>query len=90
MLIFRSHRAHTTKIEYNPYNFHAPNMVRLTDLMKKHKIKIQTYGPLNSVHRVTGGPVDAVADKIAKERGSTPAQVLLLWAAQYGGGTVVT
>lgn len=58
--------------------------------MKKHDIKLQTYGPLGSVHRATGGPVDAVVDKIAKARKSTPAQVLLLWAAQHGGGTVVT
>ncbi|BEJ13308.1 hypothetical protein CspHIS471_0304820 [Cutaneotrichosporon sp. HIS471] len=85
-----SHAPAVNQIEYNPYNFHAPNMERLTALMKQHNIKIQCYGPLNSVHRVTGGPVDPVADKIAKERGCTPAQVLLLWASQYGGGTVVT
>lgn len=85
-----THAPAVNQVEYNPYNFHAANMERLTTLMAKHKIKIQTYGPLNSVHRATGGPVDEVADKIAKERGSTPAQVLLLWAAQYGGGTVVT
>ncbi|CAK9783444.1 Aldo/keto reductase [Cutaneotrichosporon oleaginosum] len=84
------HAPAVNQIEYNPYNFHAPNMLRLLALMKEHKIKVQCYGPLNSVHRVPGGPVDSVVDKIARERGSTPAQVLLLWAAQYGGGTVVT
>ncbi|GMK56296.1 hypothetical protein CspeluHIS016_0301360 [Cutaneotrichosporon spelunceum] len=84
------HPPAVNQIEYNPYNFHAPNMQRLTDLMNKHGIKIQCYGPLNSVHRVPGGPVDAVVADIAMDRGSTPAQVLLLWASQYGGGTVVT
>lgn len=51
---------------------------------------MQTFGPLNSVHRVTGGPVDDIVQRIADKRKTTPAQVLLLWAAQYGGGTVVT
>lgn len=65
-------------------------MVRLLEIQRKYNIKVQTFGPLNSVHRITGGPVDPVVHRIAKERNSTPAQVLLLWAAQFGGGTVVT
>jgi diketogulonate reductase-like aldo/keto reductase len=58
--------------------------------MRTHDIKYQAYGPLSPLFRSPGGPVDAVVDRIAAERNATPAQVLLLWAAQQGGGTVVT
>lgn len=78
------------QIEFNPYIWHAPNMLRLAAIMRQYDIKMQTFGPLNSVHRVTGGPVDSVVQSIADARKATPAQVLLLWAAQFGGGTVVT
>jgi diketogulonate reductase-like aldo/keto reductase len=58
--------------------------------MKTHNIKYQTYGPLGPLFRAPGGPVDAVVERIAAERGIAPGQVLLLWAAQFAGGTVVT
>jgi len=58
--------------------------------MNAHGIKYQTYGPLGPVFRSTGGPLDPVVQAIADEKGATPSQVLLLWAAQFGGGTVVT
>ena len=65
-------------------------MLRLREMLDKHGIKIQAYGPLNSVHRVTGGPVDPVAKRIAEAHNVTESQVLLAWASQFGGGCVVT
>lgn len=85
-----SHPSTDAQIEFHPYIQHAPNVQRLTLLMKTHDIKYQTYGPLGPVFRSPGGPVDAVAQAIADEKGATVSQVLLQWAAQYGGGTVVT
>ncbi|KAL7419656.1 hypothetical protein Q5752_005570 [Cryptotrichosporon argae] len=78
------------QIEYNPYIWHAANIRRLRAYQDKHDIKFETYGPLNSLFRSTGGPVDAVVKDIAARRGYTEAQVLLLWAAQHSGGAVVT
>ena len=78
------------QIEYNPYVYHAANMQRLLKLCKEQHIVIQCYGPLNSLFRSTGGPVDPVVEKIAKERSITTAQVLLLWAGDHSEGVVVT
>ena len=78
------------QIEFHPYVYHADNMLRLVDVLKKHDIKIESYGPQSPLFRSPGGPVDAVVERIAKEKHLTPGQVLLLWAAQYTGGVVVT
>jgi diketogulonate reductase-like aldo/keto reductase len=45
---------------------------------------------LSSLSRTPGGPVDPVVKKIAEAHKATEAQVLLKWAQQFGGGTVVT
>jgi diketogulonate reductase-like aldo/keto reductase len=65
-------------------------MLRLLKLCKDHDIKIECYGPLNSLFRSTNGPVDSVVEEIARQKGATPAQVLIRWAADYTGGVVVT
>ncbi|KAI9632403.1 NADP-dependent oxidoreductase domain-containing protein [Dioszegia hungarica] len=78
------------QIEYNPYVFHSPNMLRLRALLDAEDIKIEAYGPLNSLFRVTGGPVDAVVKSLAEKHGATEAQVLLSWAAKHSGGIAVT
>ena len=61
----------------------------MKELCDKHQIHLQAYGPLFPLKQL-GGPVDSVVESIAKEKSATPAQVLLAWAAQNGGGTVVT
>lgn len=78
------------QLEYHPYVAHEPLMKRLRSLMDKHQIKVQAYAPLATLHCAAGGPVDAAVEKVAIDEFKTPAQVLLQWAAQYGGGTVVT
>lgn len=78
------------QIEYHPYVFHAANMERLLDLLKKHEIRVEAYGPQTPLFRVPGGPVDPVVERIAKAHKITPGQTLLLWAQQYTGGVVVT
>lgn len=67
-------------------------MQRLLAILAKHDIKIQAYGPQAPIVHFAGGPVDAVVEKIAAEKGDgvTPGQVLLAWAAQTTGGTNVT
>ncbi|KAI9634003.1 NADP-dependent oxidoreductase domain-containing protein [Dioszegia hungarica] len=78
------------QIEYHPYVYHAPNMLRLRSLMDAHDIKIEAYGPLTALFRSTGGPVEKVIRGIAEKHGSTEAQVHLAWAKQYGDGVIVT
>lgn len=78
------------QIEYHPYVAHEPLMKRLRAIMDKHGIKVQAYAPLAPLHSAAGGPVDSAVQKIADDEDKSPAQVLLQWAAQYGGGTVVT
>lgn len=65
-------------------------MKRLRAIMDKHDIKVQAYSPLAPLHSASGGPVDSAVQKVAVDEEKTPSQVLLQWAAQYGGGTVVT
>lgn len=78
------------QIEYHPYVAHEPLMKRLRAIMDKHDIKVQAYSPLAPLHSASGGPVDSAVQKVAVDEEKTPSQVLLQWAAQYGGGTVVT
>ena len=78
------------QIEYHPYVYHPPNMLRLREVLDKYQIKIQSYGPQVPIVWAPGGPVDPVVEKIAKDKGVTPGQVLLAWASQKGGGPVVT
>jgi diketogulonate reductase-like aldo/keto reductase len=70
--------------------YHAANVQRLVKLCHEHNIIIQCYGPLNPLFRSTGGPVDALVEKIAKEKSATASQVLIAWAAQHSGGMIVT
>ncbi|ORX36342.1 NADP-dependent oxidoreductase domain-containing protein [Kockovaella imperatae] len=77
------------QIRYNPALALTPAVAKAKEISDKHHIHLQAYGPLGSL-KAPGGNEDAVVERIAKEKGATPAQVLLAWAAQYGGGTVVT
>ncbi|CAD6564921.1 MAG: hypothetical protein TREMPRED_000399 [Tremellales sp. Tagirdzhanova-0007] len=78
------------QIEYHPYVYHAANVQRLVKLCKEHRIALQCYGPLQSLVRFTGGPIDPVVEKIAKEKSVTTSQVLIAWTAQHSGGITVT
>ncbi|WVQ94474.1 hypothetical protein IAU59_001553 [Kwoniella sp. CBS 9459] len=78
------------QIEYHPYNFYPANMQRLASFLKEHDIAIEAYGPLAPLTRATGGPVDEVVKKIAKDHGIEESQVLLKWAEQKSGGVLVT
>jgi diketogulonate reductase-like aldo/keto reductase len=65
-------------------------MQRLLALQRKHHITVQAYSPLSPLVRDTGGPVDPVVERIAGEKGVSPSQILLAWAAKYGNGCIVT
>jgi diketogulonate reductase-like aldo/keto reductase len=64
---------------------------------QKHNITIESYGPLTSLIRHPGGPVDAPIKRVAArmvkglEVGEvTEGQVLLKWAQQRTGGIIIT
>ncbi|TXT04257.1 hypothetical protein VHUM_04255 [Vanrija humicola] len=82
--------AAVNQIEYSPYIYHSKQIERLAAVQKKYDVKFQAYGPLSSLSRSPGGPLDPVVKKIAEKHNATEAQVLLKWAQQFGGGTVVT
>ena len=80
----------SSQFEYNPYVYHADNVQRLIKCCNDHNITILCYGPLVPLFRSTGGPVDPVVERIAKEKSATTSQILIAWAAQHSGGVVVT
>lgn len=77
-------------MEYHPYVYHAPNMLRLRSIMDTEHIKVIAYGPLCPMFRSKDGPVDPVVARIADRHGVGQDEVLLAWATQYGGGAAVT
>lgn len=58
--------------------------------MAKTDIKPAAYGPLSSVFRFPGGPVDELVAKAAARLHVSENNVLLRWTLQRGGGEVVT
>lgn len=69
----------------------------IIDLCRQHNIIIESYGPLTSLIRHPGGPVDEsimrVAARMAKgpeTRTVTEGQVLIKWAQQRTDGIVIT
>ncbi len=79
------------QIEFHPYAV-PTYLPKLLPLCREHRITIACYGPLVSIIRKRGGPLDEVAQTIAKERGhsETEGQILLAWAQQFSQGIVVT
>ncbi|WVR04010.1 hypothetical protein IAU60_001009 [Kwoniella sp. DSM 27419] len=78
------------QIEFHPYNWHPANMQRLVQFHQKHDIHIEAYGPLVPLVHSTGGPVDPIVKRIAKERQIEESQVLLKWSEGKTKGVVVT
>lgn len=64
----------------------------MLDYCTEKGIKLECYGPLTPIIRASGGPLDPVVEKIAKDigGGATPGQVLLKWAQQVCKGVIVT
>lgn len=59
------------------------------DFCHSKGIHIESYGPLSTLIRAPGGPVDPVVKKVAQELGATEGQVLLKWAHQITHGGIV-
>ncbi|CDZ97364.1 Aldo/keto reductase family proteins [Phaffia rhodozyma] len=76
------------QIEVHPYCINS--ILPLLDLMKKHNIHAACYGPLTSLFREKGGPVDTLVKEYAEKRGVSEGNVLLRWALQRTGGEIVT
>ncbi|WVQ79459.1 hypothetical protein IAT38_001558 [Cryptococcus sp. DSM 104549] len=79
------------QIELHPYAI-AHYLPTLLPLCAKHSIAITAYGSLKPITSHTGGPVNPVVTRVAAERalGETDGQILLRWAQEVTGGTVVT
>lgn len=75
------------QIEVHPYVYDVAQS--LIDLCDSKGIHIESYGPLSSLIRHPGGPVDPIVKKIAQELGATEGQVLLKWAHQITHGGIV-
>jgi diketogulonate reductase-like aldo/keto reductase len=61
----------------------------MRDFANKHGIQVTAYGPLASLSKVPGGPVDGVVLRLAEKQKVSEGTVLLRWATQ-NGVTVVT
>lgn len=77
-------------MEFHPFVAHRPEVRETLHVMRKHHIAPQAYSALMPLHFVPNGPVSKAAEKVAAEKQATPAQVLLAWARQVSGGSVVT
>lgn len=75
------------QIEVHPYVYDVAQS--LIDFCDSKGIHIESYGPLSSLIRHPGGPVDPIVKKIAQELGATEGQVLLKWAHQITHGGIV-
>ncbi|KAF8609444.1 Aldo/keto reductase [Ceratobasidium sp. AG-I] len=83
------------QIEVHPYVL--ASIQPILELCQQHKITIESYGPLTSLIRHPGGPVDAPVKKVAARMAKGPdvgqvteGQILLKWAQQRTGGIVIT
>lgn len=76
---------HHIEIEYHPYV--ATHVQPLLDLHAQHNIVTQAYASLVPTTRHTGGPLDPVIERIAKDIGDgvDASGVLLLWVMAKGG-----
>lgn len=75
------------QIEVHPYVYDTAES--LLDFCNSKGIHIESYGPLSSLIRHPGGPVDPIVKQIAQELGATEGQVLLKWAHQVTHGGIV-
>ncbi|KAI5450688.1 hypothetical protein NCC49_002699 [Naganishia albida] len=75
------------QIEVHPYVYDTAES--LLDFCNSKGIHIESYGPLSSLIRHPGGPVDPIIKQIAQELGATEGQVLLKWAHQVTHGGIV-
>jgi diketogulonate reductase-like aldo/keto reductase len=76
------------QIELHPYVLSAAEP--LLAKMAEADVKVASYGPLSSVFRFPGGPVDEPVAKAATRLNVSENNVLLRWALQRGAGEVVT
>lgn len=76
------------QIEIHPYLLDT--LKPLLAYQEERGIASAAYGPLSTLFRYGGGPVDAVVSKLAKAKNVTEGNILLRWALQTGGGEIVT
>jgi diketogulonate reductase-like aldo/keto reductase len=76
------------QVELHPYVWSEQK--RVVDYCHQNNIRIAAYSPQAPLTKLTGGPVDAVVQRIASELKITPGQVLLKWAQKAGDFVVTT
>lgn len=74
------------QIELNPYCT-DPELISFS---KAHDIVTAAYSPLAPITKFKSGPAAGTINKIAKELGRTPAQVLLRWVVEQGHVVITT
>ncbi|TPX13194.1 uncharacterized protein E0L32_006394 [Thyridium curvatum] len=74
------------QIEYHAYLQHADLMA----YQREHGIAAAAYGPLTTVTKAKGGPIDALQDKLARKYGVNPGEVALRWCIDTGVVAITT
>lgn len=74
------------QIEFHPYL----QQDEIRETCRQQGIIVEAYGPLCPLVHAKDGPVDAVANEIAKKHNTTPELVLLRWSIQKGAVPVTT
>ncbi|KAK1761166.1 alpha-keto ester reductase [Echria macrotheca] len=69
------HPPAANQIEYHPYLQHGD----LVKWHKEHGIALEAYGPLTAITKASGGPVDAVYERLASKYGVTTSDIGLRW-----------
>jgi diketogulonate reductase-like aldo/keto reductase len=74
------------QIELHPYL----QRTELREYLDKQGITVQAYGPLTPFTKAGPGPVDAVAERLAKKYGVSTSSVLIRWLIEQGVAVVTT
>ena len=69
---------------------HTAELKALTKICKEHEILVSGVTTLGPLFHSPDGPIDETVKAIAKARGISDTQVLLMWAAQKLDGPVAT
>ena len=74
------------QIELHPYLYDR----ELQAYTQRQRILLSAYGPLAPIVRFSGGPLDAVLERVATRCGKSREVVLLRWGIQKGWAVITT
>ena len=78
------------QIEYHPYAYST--LTELLSLCAEHQISVQPVSALVPIRFKPDGPATEILTRISEERGRGEGKedILMIWAKQVSGGTVIT